>query len=562
MNGIVYRPYQGLAIDSIWNEWNSGVRSTLCISCTGSGKSVITAGTVDRIPEDSRFLYVVHRAKLAEQAVKQFRKWTNKSVELEMKVHGKGRTHRGEAQIVVASIQSLQNRLKRYSQDEFDFLGTDESHRFAGNSWAEILKYFRPKHRIGYTATPNRHDGVELIGPGCEFDSIAFNMPVVDGIHEGWVVPFRWRVDRCRDVDVDAIEKNGHDLSPGSVERHMSRDPVVTYIVNKMINVAGGRQGIVFCAGVKQVYAMDAEFKRRGAKSVAITGDTPEVVEYWRDRDFKENRAQFIIGCEKFIEGYDHPGIEVIGMCALTMSQTRYLQMAGRGSRTIGEPIGETAEQRRQWVRDSEKSHCTIIDFVGNSKRHSLQFGVNVLGGSFSPEEMEEAIRLVADQNKEFEIPTIVATAKKNIAERPKATSGGVFNFKDTAAEKAFCYNHYADPFTILELDPKAPQREVPEEETYGRPFQAAREYLVDSKLTEREIMELCQYSVVYLRDVLKKRSDEGFCTYPQARKLYNFGYDPANMKYHEARRKLIECKEADWLRPVQDGPNERFLNR
>jgi hypothetical protein len=286
------------------------------------------------------------------------------------------------------------------------------------------------------------------------------------------------------------------------------------------------------------------------------------VVEYWRDRDFKENRAQFIIGCEKFIEGYDHPGIEVIGMCALTMSQTRYLQMAGRGSRTIGEPIGETAEQRREWVRNSEKTHCTIMDFVGVSRRHSLQFGVNVLGGSFSPEEMEEAIRLVADQGKEFEIPTIAAEAKKNVAERPKPTSGGTFKFYDTAEEKRWCYNHYADPFTVLGLDPKAPQREVPEEETYGRPYQAARQYLVDSKLTEKEIMDLCQYSVVYLRDVLRKRSDEGFCTYPQARKLYNFGYDVADMRYAEAKQKLIECREAEWLRPVQDGPNERFLNR
>ena len=559
---LKYRPYQQAAIDAIWNEWDSGIRSTLCISATGTGKSVVTAGTVDRMPEDARFLYVVHRAKLAEQAIKQFKAFTTKSCDLEMKLHGRGKTHKGQAQIVVAGIQSLNKRFKRYSPDEFDFVGTDESHRFAGNSWADVLNYFKPRHRIGYTATPNRHDGVELIGPGCEFDTVAFNLPIVDAIHDGWIVPFRWRVDRCRDIDVDSIDRNGNDLSPSSVEKHLSRDPVVAHIVKKMMAVAGTRQGIVFCAGVKQVRAINEEFKRQGATSVAITGDTPDVIRYWRDQDFKENRAQFIVGCEIFIEGYDHPGIEVIGMAALTMSQTRYLQMAGRGSRTIGEPIGETAEERRAWIRNSEKTHCTIVDFVGNSRRHSLQFGVNVLGGSFSPEEMEEAIRLVADQGKEFEIPVIAATAKKNVAERPKPTSGGVFNFKDTAAEKHFTFNNYADPFTVLQLDKTAPQRIVPEEETYGRPYQAARQFLVESKLTEQEVSDLCQYSVVYLRDELKRRSEVGLCTYPQARMLYNLGYDCGEMLYGDAKRKIIAARTAEWVRPVQDGPNERFLNR
>jgi superfamily II DNA or RNA helicase len=559
---LKYRPYQVQAIDATWKEWDSGVFSTLCISATGTGKSVVTAGTVERMPEDARFLYVVHRKSLAEQAVKQFKKYTNRSVELEMRLHGKGKTHGGRAQIVVAGVQSLEKRFKRYSPDEFDFLGTDESHRFAGNTWADVLRYFRPRHRIGYTATPNRHDGIELIGPGCEFDTIAFNFPIVDAIKEGWVVPFRWQVERCRDIDVDSIDRNGNDLSPSSVEKHLSRDPVVAHIVKKMIAASGTGQGIVFCAGVKQVYAINEEFRRQGATSVAITGKTHETVEWYLDQDFKQNRAQFIVGCEKFIEGYDHPGIEVIGMAALTMSQTRYLQMAGRGSRTIGEPVGETAEERREWIRNSEKSHCTILDFVGVSRRHSLQFGVNVLGGSFTPEEMEEAIRLVADQGKSFEIPTIAATAKKNVAERPKPTSGGTFNFKDTAAEKHFTFNNYADPFTVLQLDPKAPQKIVPEEETYGRPFQAARQFLIESKLTEQEVSDLCQYSTVYLRDELKRRSDVGLCTYPQARMLYNLGYDCGEMLYHDAKRKIIAAKSAEWVRPVQDGPNERFLNR
>jgi superfamily II DNA or RNA helicase len=504
----------------------------------------------------------VHRQSLAEQAVQQFKRFTNKSVQLEMKAHGRGRTHRGDAQIVVASIHSLRGRRGRYGKGEFDFIGTDESHRFAGNTWAEIISYFQPRYRIGYTATPMRHDGVQLIGPDCEFQSIAFNYPLEQGVADGWLVPFDWRIERCRDIDLDSLDRNGDDISPSSVDKHLSRDPVVAHVVKKMIAVAGDRQGIVFCAGVSQVMAYHREFLRQGATAEFIVGETFDGVRERRDEAFKTGRSQFMIGCEIFIEGYDHPGIAVIGMAALTMSLTRYLQMIGRGSRTIGEPVGETADERRAWIAASEKPGCTILDFVGHSKRLNLICGLHAMGGVFTPEEVEEAVRLVADQGASFDINRIATQARENVARRPKCQSGGTFHFNDTAAERRFCFDNYADPFEVLGLDRKEPAKVVPEEETYGRPYQAARDFLVESKLTEQEIIELSSHEVVYLRDELKRRATEGLCTYPQARRLFNLGYDCRSLSYRAARQKVIDAKAAGWLRPVQDGPNERFLNR
>lgn len=553
------RPYQQQAIDAILGEWRHGVSSTLCVSGTGTGKSVICSGVVQRIPEDCRFLYAVHRKSLAEQAVKQFKRFTNKTVQLEMQEHGRGKTHGGDAQIVVASIHSLRGRRGRYARGEFDFVGTDESHRYAGNTWAEIMRYFEPKYRIGYTATPMRHDGVQLVGPDCEFQSVAFNYPLERGVEDGWLVPFEWRIERCRDIDLDSLDRNGDDISPTSVDRHLSRDPVVAHVVKKMIAVAGDRQGIVFCAGVAQVMAYHREFLRQGATAEFIVGDTFDFVREQRDQRFKEGKSQFMIGCEIFIEGYDHPGICVVGMAALTMSLTRYLQMIGRGSRTIGEPQGETAEERRAWIAGSEKPGCTILDFVGHSKRFNLICGLHAMGGEFTPDEVEEAIRLVADQGTSFDINKIAAKARENVANRPKGD--GTFNFKDTAAERRFCYENYADPFTVLELDRKK-ACEVPEEETYGRPYQAARAFLVEAKLTEQEIMDLSSHEVVYLRDEIIRRANEGLCTYPQARKLYNLGYDCGQMRYRDARDKLIVARSNGWIRSVKDGPNERFLNR
>ena len=65
-NGFRLRECQERAVDGIWNEWDRGIQSTLCVSCTGSGKSLIMAGVADRMPEDSKFLYIVHRDSLAQ----------------------------------------------------------------------------------------------------------------------------------------------------------------------------------------------------------------------------------------------------------------------------------------------------------------------------------------------------------------------------------------------------------------------------------------------------------------------------------------------------------------
>ena len=131
--GLQLRHYQQRAVDAVWNEWNRGVESTLCVSATGTGKAVMISAIADRMPEGSRFMYIVHRDSLARQAAAQFRKWTNKSVQIELSEHGKGRTHSGNADIVVAGVQSLRGRRGKYSRDEFSFVGTDESHRYAGN---------------------------------------------------------------------------------------------------------------------------------------------------------------------------------------------------------------------------------------------------------------------------------------------------------------------------------------------------------------------------------------------------------------------------------------------
>jgi superfamily II DNA or RNA helicase len=530
---------------------------------TGSGKTPSSAGMFDRVPEGSKCLWLVHRDTLVHQSVKQFKKWTTKTFAVEHKKEGIKRTHAGDADIIVASVHSLENRLKLYGPDFFDYIGIDECHRFAGNTWQETVDYFNAKHRFGVTATPMRHDGFSLMNV---YETRAFEMDIATGIDLGWLVPFEWKMSRLKSVDFDTFGRTAkNEFSTKNASAAMRQDPVVRQIVSETARVADGRQGIVFCLDVNQVKAVHRGFLDAGLSSMMITGETTDFMREIRDNDFKSGKVQFAVGCEVFVEGYDHPGIGVVAMARPTLSWSRYVQCAGRGARPIEAPDRfTTPAERKAFIRGGEKPCVTLIDFVGNSKRHDFRLGMDVLSGQYSSDEREEVVRLIGESKGGFDINEITQKAKENVAKRPKSVAVSEFDYADLAAEKAFTWrvkNRPDHPMDVLGLDRKAPQREVDKEHTYGDRAQRARLFLEECKLTEREIQMLDQYEVIYVGRVLFNRDKRGLANYPQCRLLENLGYDVTNMSWKRAGA-LISAAKKDglWIRPRADGPNQKFL--
>ena len=101
-------------------------------------------------------------------------------------------------------------------------------------------------------------------------------------------------------------------------------------------------------------------------------------------------------------EGYDEPSVEVVVMMRPTKSRPLYAQMIGRGTRPI-EAIAallndcEDAAARRAMIQDSDKPHCTVLDFVGNAGRHRLVTVADLMG------EHSEAVRERARKKSEKE---------------------------------------------------------------------------------------------------------------------------------------------------------------
>ena len=112
--------------------------SYLCQMPTGCGKTA----TFTHIPRHGgRVLVLAHREELVRQPARYY----DCPVGFEI---AKDRSH-GE-DVVIASVQSLVNRLDRFAPDEFDKIITDEAHHAAAGTYKKIYDHFTPeKHSVG-----------------------------------------------------------------------------------------------------------------------------------------------------------------------------------------------------------------------------------------------------------------------------------------------------------------------------------------------------------------------------------------------------------------------------
>ena len=139
-----------------------------------------------------------------------------------------------------------------------------------------------------------------------------------------------------------------------------------------------------------------------GVKAQCILSETREDDRKRAVRDFQHGRLQMLVGVGVFTEGFDAPACSVIAMARPTKSLALYCQCIGRGTRTLPgvvDPIPRAGDRVRA-IADSAKPNVTVLDFVGNAGRHKLVSSANVLGSSYSDEEIAEAVKTMKDKKK------------------------------------------------------------------------------------------------------------------------------------------------------------------
>jgi superfamily II DNA or RNA helicase len=374
------RPYQVEAQQAILEHRARGVRTQLVSLATGLGKSVVIA-TLPKLlslrPGDVTVV-VAHRDELIEQLVDKFRVENPDAV---IGVEKAERRAGDECNIVVATVQTLaEKRLEDFVarfKRRISLFVIDEAHHAAAPSYRAIVDAVlaqRPEAMIlGFTATPNRGDGVRLVDV---FEKIVYTMDARKGIDAGYLVPVK-SYAVATGVNLDEVASRGGDFVIGQLAQAVNIGQRNERIVAAYKQNTPGLKALVFTASVEHARDVAEEFVARGVNAEWASGETPREERERIVRDFRGTGIDVLVNCGLYLEGFDVPSVQVILNARPTKSTTLYTQITGRALRPlddIASPLSNTnsALERRELIEKSSKTAAIVIDLVDQAQRHQL----------------------------------------------------------------------------------------------------------------------------------------------------------------------------------------------
>jgi superfamily II DNA or RNA helicase len=300
-----------------------------------------------------RTLFMCHREELIEQAYEDF----NQMYPLQVGIV-KGKRFEIENKIVIASVQTLANRLGKIPEDYFDCVIADEVHHFLAPTYRKSLEHFTECQRFGFTATPTRLDGLNFTDI---FDQISFEYSIEQGINEGWLCSLEaYRVKT--DVDIAGVKRSMGDFNVNELASKVDIPERNKLVVNKYQQYGAKRQGVVFCANIAHAINVKKAFVEAGITCETVHSNLDSEDRKSINRRFKNKDIQVLTNVNILTEGWDYSDIGIVMMARPTESLALYMQMIGRGTRLKSE------EYRNVF----ERKDCTIVDFVDNFGQHRL----------------------------------------------------------------------------------------------------------------------------------------------------------------------------------------------
>jgi hypothetical protein len=333
------RPYQQECID-ICDSKESG-SYMVCIP-TGGGKTFIFS----RMKRRGKVLAVAHRRELIDQMADAFRE-VGCSVEIEQAE----RKATGEADVICASIQTLNSRIDKFPRDFPAQIIFDEAHRSTAKTYQKVIDYFHPQVQFFFTATPNRLDGA---GYKKFIDEIIFHRDI------------RYMIDNDYLCDIECkLILFGYNLDDVTIQ---SGDYKLNELDKKLI----GTEKLVadvyyeYARGSTVIFAATVRHATEIANHIdgayVVSGKTPkEERKDILDR-YSNGEIKCLVNVMVLTEGWDAPITETIIHARPTQSQIFYIQASGRGMRL-----------------HPGKESMLLIDCVGITK-HSICCAPTLLG--------------------------------------------------------------------------------------------------------------------------------------------------------------------------------------
>lgn len=341
------RPYQQEARESIFEQWDSGVKKTLLVLPTGCGKTIVFAKvTEDCVRHGDRVLILAHRGELLEQAADKIHKSTGLGCAVEKAEEScQGSWFR----IVVGSVQTLmrEKRLGQFPADYFNTIIIDEAHHCISDSYQRVLQHFPDARVLGVTATPDRGDMRDL---GQVFESLAYEYTLPKAIKEGFLSPIKALTLPLK-IDMSGVGVQAGDFKASDVGTAL--DPYLYGIAEEMKKYCMDKKTVVFLPLVKTSQKFRDILNENGFQAAEVNGESQDRAQVLSD--FEAGHYNVLCNSMLLTEGWDCPSVGCIVVLRPTKVRSLYCQMVGRGTRL-----------------HPGKDHLLLLDFLWHTERHEL----------------------------------------------------------------------------------------------------------------------------------------------------------------------------------------------
>ncbi len=325
----------------------------LVVAATGTGKTIISAFDFSRFYNENpeaKFLFIAHREEILKQALGAYRGVLKNSTFGELWV---GYNKPSKYHHLFASIQSLNNQIDTLalSEDYFDYIVIDEVHHISASSYRSVLKHFRPHILLGLTATPERHDGTDILSDFCNVIAAEIRLP--EAINQRHLSPFQYfAIDDDTDLTKISWSKGHYDIAE-LTHLYTYNDQRVLRIMQSLDEVVtdiSQMRALAFCVSKEHANFMAKKFTLNNIACSVLTSDNSKDREIQQQR-LRSKQINVLFVVDIFNEGVDIPELDTLLFLRPTESLTIFLQQLGRGLRLT-----------------NDKECCTILDFVGNSR--------------------------------------------------------------------------------------------------------------------------------------------------------------------------------------------------
>ena len=407
--------------------------NTLAVAPTGAGKTIMLSAAIGALHKLStaqtlkmKTCVVAHRDELTSQNEEKFCR-INPHLSTGI-FDASSKSWQGDT--TFAMVQTLSRETNLATMPKLDVLVIDEAHHARADSYGRIVDYAKALNPnlklLGMTASPNRGDkkGLHAV-----FSNVCDQITIGELIDSGHLVMPRTFV---MDVGVrkklqEAKKTVGGEYDMEDVAHILDTVPINTAVVSHWREKAGDRQTVVFCSTVKHARHVCRAFGAAGVSAGLVHGEMSD-----REREgvlasYTTGQTQVIVNVAVLTEGWDHPPTSCVVLLRPSSYQSTFIQMAGRGLRTVSEEDYPGVIKR----------DCIILDFGTATLAH----------GS-----LEQIAQLEDEEKSEDEAPSKKCPECKSVvpsAVRECPLCG--FEFGPPEKRKGVCLT--ADEFVMREIN-------------------------------------------------------------------------------------------------------------